>query len=81
MREMPARISRIQVAHHAIGIVMESLFAFSLFFIIVTIFKVNIADGTEQQWVTCFQETAEALLGKENIFRFGMLIKFINICY
>ena len=29
MREMPVRISRIQVAHHAIGIAMESLFAFS----------------------------------------------------
>lgn len=26
--------------------------------------KVNIADATEQQWVTCFQETAETLLGK-----------------
>ncbi|KAK4019388.1 replication protein A 70 kDa DNA-binding subunit [Daphnia magna] len=26
--------------------------------------SVNIADATEQQWVTCFQETAETLLGK-----------------
>ncbi|KAI9564074.1 Replication protein A 70 kDa D-binding subunit [Daphnia sinensis] len=26
--------------------------------------SVNIADATEQQWVTCFQETAETLLGR-----------------
>ncbi|XP_046438075.1 replication protein A 70 kDa DNA-binding subunit-like [Daphnia pulex] len=26
--------------------------------------SVNIADATDQQWVTCFQETAETLLGK-----------------
>ena len=80
MREMPARISRIQVAHHAIGIVVDNFFICLQFFIIVIVFKVNIADGTEQQWVTCFHETAEILLGKENIFRFDM-IKCINICF
>ncbi len=25
-------------------------------------FKLNIADHTESQWITCFQETAEAIL-------------------
>ena len=44
----------------------------SCFWLIFTrafISQINITDATEQQWVTCFQDTAEALLGKFCIMR------------
>lgn len=34
--------------------------------------QVNIADATDQQWVTCFQETAETLLGN---FVFELMLR------
>ena len=42
--------------------------------------QVNIADFTDHQWVTCFQETAEILLG--NSFEFHLTnVKGIETTY
>ena len=47
----------------SVYIVIATTFSFYLIVLFI-IFKVKIVDGTGQQWVTCFPDTAETLLGK-----------------
>ena len=38
---------------------------FRVFIVLFSFSKINIADYTESEWVTCFQESAELILGIE----------------
>lgn len=53
-----------------------SLYSFILFYFII--WQVNIADYGDNQWVTCFQESAEAILG-QNAAYLGQLKDSVRV--